>query len=204
MIPKLLFLILFIVSALSLSARETMIDVYQRIADHVPEGKILTITEFKGNFADEFTKDLISFIQANKNVSFVDYDIHRRVLEESMRYSEPVFDDRYSDAMPKLISPEISIIGSANRQKSNFIFKQKEHFDYEINLVELSTGLILVNINDRIQLRYNPPIILLIILIALVVALARWIIHLKNGYNVLLIVSIAMGLISLIVVWWVL
>ena len=199
-----IILAFFLFSSLLLIARESMTDIYQKIAENIPENKILTITDFKGNYADEFTRGLVSYIQANKNVSFVDYDIHRLVLEESMRYSDPVFDDRFTDAMPRLTSPEISIFGSANLQKSNILFKQREHFDYEVNLVELNTGLILVNINDRMQVRTNPPILLLIILIALIIAVARWIIHLKNGYNVRLIMSIAMGVITLIVVWYVL
>ena len=201
---KTIILIFFLISNIFLSARETMNDIYQRVTESIPEGKVLTVTDFKGNFADEFTRDLISYIQENKNVSFVDYDIHRLVLEESLRYSEPIFDDKFSDGIPRLTSPDISIIGSANLQKSHFLFKQREHFDYEINLVELSTGLILLNINDRIQIRYNPPILLLIILITLIIVVARWIIHLKNGYNFLVVISAAMGLITLIVVWYVL
>ncbi|MCL2065237.1 MAG: hypothetical protein FWG98_12840 [Candidatus Cloacimonetes bacterium] len=204
MIKKSIFFTLFLCLNIFLLARASMTDVFQNIADQIPEGKVITITDFQGNYAEEFTNDLINYIQMHKNVSFVDYDIHRRVLETQSMYSEPVFDDKFTDTMPRLISPDIGIFGSANLQRSNLLFKQKEHFDYEINLVELSTGLILVRQNDRIQVRFNPPILLLIILIALIIAVARWVIHLKNGYNVRLIISIAMGIITLIVVWYVL
>jgi len=201
---KRILIVLFLFCSLHLYSSEAISDIYQKISVYIPEGKVLTVTEMKGNFSDEFVKGLISYLQENRNISFVDYDIHRQVLEESLRYSEPVFDDKYSDTMPRLLSPDISIIGSANRQRSNFVFKQKVHFDYEINLVEISTGLIIVNINDRILLKHNPPILLLVILIALVIIVARWVIYLKNGYNVLLIISVAMGLVTLIIVWYIL
>ena len=201
---RLLILFLFLFLTTLLHPRETMTDIYQRIADNIPDNKVLTISEFKGNYANEFTREMLSFIIERKNISFVDYNIHRLVLEESLRYAEPVFDDKYNDTMPNLISPDIAIFGSANIQKSNFIFKQREHFDYEVNIVELSTGLILANLNDRIQVKYNPPIILIIVLITLIILVARWVIYKQNGYHILVIVSVAMGLITLILVWFIL
>ena len=181
-----------------------MENIYKKISEQIPDNKVLTITEIKGNYAEQFTLELKSYLNDNTNILLVDYNIHRLAIEESLRYAEPVFDSRFNENIPKLTTPEISIIGSANLQKSNFIFKQKLHFDYEINLVDLSTGIILVNVNDRIKVKNNPPILLLIILIALIIAVARWIVHLKNGYNVLLIFSIAIGLITLIVTWYLL
>jgi len=178
--------------------------IYETIVNQIPSDKVLTITEIKGSYSEEFTRGLKSYLNDNTNIQLVDYDIHKMALEESLRYAEPVFDNRFNETMPRLTTPEISIIGSANLQKSNFIFKQKEHFDYEIILVDLSTGLILANINDRVQMKYNPPILLLFILITLIIAVSRWIIHLRKGYNVLLILSFALGLITLIVVWFLL
>jgi hypothetical protein len=198
-----ILLVLFLLFA-CLFAREINTDIFRRIVEHVPEGKVLTITDFRGNYATEFTKAMMSYLQVHRNISFIDFDIHRMVLEEQMRFSEPVFDDKFTDEMPQLISPDIGIIGSANQQRSNILFKQREHLDYEINLVDLNTGLILLNLNDRIQTRYNPPLLLLGIMIVLILAIARWIIHLKKGYNVFIVICIASFFVVLIVVWYLL
>jgi len=187
-----------------LFAREINTDIFRRIAEHIPENQVLTITDFKGNYASEFTRALMSYLQVHRNISFIDFDIHRMVLEEQIRFSEPVFDDKFTDEMPRLISPDIGIIGSANQQRSNVLFKQREHLDYEINLVDLNTGLILLNLNDRIQTRYNPPLLLLGIMIVLILAIARWIIHLKKGYNVFTVICIASFFVVLIIVWYLL
>jgi hypothetical protein len=200
---KSIFLILLFVTV-SLHAKPDKDRLYEQITANIPEGKVLTITEFKGNYAKEFTKELTQYIRESKEVYFIDYDIHKKVLDENIKYSEPVFDNKYSAAMPNLVSPDISIFGSANMQKSNFFFKRKEHLDYEINLVELSTGLILYNVNDRLRIKYNPPILLLIILIVLVLAVARWVIFLRRGYNVHYILFTAMLFITIIIVWYLL
>ena len=197
-------ILMLLLSCLLLHARDVNTEIFQRIAEHVPEGKVLTITDFRGNHATEFTRGLISYLRTHKRVDFVDYDIHRMVLGENLRYSEPVFDDRFTESIPRLTAPDVGIIGSANLQRSNFLFKQREHLDFELNLVELSTGLIIANINDRIQVRYNPPILLLVILIALILGVARWIIYLKNGYKVMFIMSITLFLIAVVIVWYVL
>ena len=199
---KLLLVLLFF--CVSLYAREINTEIFRRIAEHVPENQVLTITDFRGNIASEFTGALMSYLQIHKNISFVDYDIHRMVLEEQIRFSEPVFDDKFTDTMPQLISPDIGIIGSANQQRSNILFKQREHLDYEINLVDLNTGLILLNLNDRMRTRYNPPLLLLGIMIVLILAIARWIIHLKKGHNVFKVICVASFFVVLIIVWYML
>jgi len=198
-----ILLILFLLST-CLFAREINTDIFRRIAENVPEGQVLTITDFRGNYAAEFTRALMSYLQVHKNISFIDFDIHRMVLEEQIRFSEPVFDDKFTDEMPRLISPDLGIIGSANQQRSNVLFKQREHLDYEINLVDLNTGLILLNLNDRIQTRYNPPLLLLGIMIVLILAVTRWIIHLKKGHNVFTVICVASFFVVLIVVWYML
>ena len=202
MYSKNILFILAILLYVALFARSDRADIYTQIGEKIPQDRVVTITEFKGNFSQEFTRELISYLVNIRNITVVDYDIHKMVLDENLRYSEPVFDDKYSDALPSLVSPDISIFGSANRQKSNFLFKQREHLDYEINLIEINTGIIIFSKNDRIIARYNPPILLLIILILLILAVARWYIHLKKGYNVRHVLIIAMSLITLIIVWY--
>jgi hypothetical protein len=199
---SLVLIILLITTTVLLSEKRSLIT--SDILQNLPHDKVYTITEFKGNYAPEFTRELIQILRSEKNITFVDYDIHRMVLDENLRYAEPVFDDKYSEGIPSLISPDISIIGSANRQKSNIIFKQKEHLDYDITFIELATGIILDNINGRVQVRYNPPILLLIFVIALVLLIARWIIYLQRGYNVRAIVVCAMAVVTFIVVWYLL
>jgi len=169
-----------------------------------PSDKIYTVTEFSGNYADEITLQLINALRTKKNIQFVDYDDQKMVISESLKYSEPVFDGKYSDSMPNLSTPDYMIHGTANLQRSNLLFKQKEHLDFMINLTDLSTGITLLNISERIQYRYNPPILLLITVLVLILAIARWIIYLKRGYNVMYIIIAAMLLVTLIVVWWVL
>lgn len=198
------YLILFLVLTSILLAKDKNSNYYEAIARQIPQGKVLTITEFRGNYADEFTRNLISNLKNRSDISFVDYDIHRKVLEESLKYSEPVFDKKHSSGMPVLTSPDLGIIGSANMQKSNFLFKQKEHLDFNVNIVDLNSGVIILNVNERIQMKKNPPILLLIIVILLIIAVSRWIIFLKNGYSVLFITSFAMFLITLIIVWYLL
>ena len=194
-----IILFLFILGVLF--AKESQISVFDQIADRIPSTKVVTITDFKGNFAEEFSKELISFL-VNRNFLVVDYDLHKMVLDENIKYSEPVFDDKYSDSLPNLVSPDIAIFGSANRQRSNFLFKQREHLDFEVNLIEINTGIIIYSTNDRIVARYNPPILLLIILIVLILAAARWFIYLKKGYNVRYVLISAMTLITMIIVWF--
>ena len=202
MIQKKLFFILFVFFLCILEAKVDMVTIYEQIAEKIPATKVITITELKGNFADDFRRELTAYLVNTKNITVVDYDLHKMVLDENLRYSEPVFDDKYSDAMPQLVSPDISLFGSANQQKSNFLFKQREHLDYEVNIIEINTGIIIYSLNDRIITRYNPPILLLIILIVLILAAARWFIYLKKGYNVRYVLMGAMALITLIIVWF--
>jgi len=199
---KLLTMLLMITSFLC-AKETTMNSLYEDIVAQFPQGKIYTITDFTGNYAKEFTQDLRATL-LTKNVSYVDYDRHQMVLQETMKYSEPVFDDKYQQGLPNLVTPEIMIYGNANRQRSNFLFKQKEHLDYAVTLIEMDTGLILLTTNDRVQIRFNPPILLLIIVIVLTLAIARWIIYLKKGYNVRPVIVAAMLVITVIVVWWLL
>ena len=169
-----------------------------------PDEAVYTVTDFRGNYANEFTTQLINDLRTKKNIQFVDYDDQKMVLHEMLKYTEPVFDGKHSDGMPNFVSPDYMIRGSANLQKSNILFKQKQHLDYELNLFELSSSLNLLNVNERIRYRYNPPILLLIILIVLILGIARWMIYLKRGYNVKSIIIASMLLVTVILVWWVL
>jgi len=169
-----------------------------------PSEKIYSITEFAGNYGFEFAIGIKNALIKRHKVTFVDYDNTQKVLAETMKYAEPVFDDKYTNALPHLTSPDIIIYGSANRQKSNILFKQKEHLDYQFTVTELDTGIILYSHGDRVALRYNPPVVLLIIAIVLTLAIARWIIYIKKGYNVRYVIISAMLILTLIIVWWLL
>ena len=76
-------LILLLVLTSFLQAKDKNTNYYEAIARQIPQGKVLTITEFRGNYADEFTRNLISYLKNRSDISFVDYDIHRKVLEET-------------------------------------------------------------------------------------------------------------------------
>jgi len=196
-------LIILLLCFAFLNAKITMNSLYESIIAQFPEDKVYTITDFSGNYAKDFSQNLRATL-LRKNILYVDYDIHQKVLQETLKYSEPVFDDKYQQNMPSLITPEILISGNASLQKSNFLFKQKEHLDFQVTLIEMDTGLILRTTNDRVQFRYNPPILLLIIVIVLILAVARWVIYLKKGYNVRHIIVGAMLVVTVIVVWWML
>jgi cation transport ATPase len=101
-------------------------------------------------------------------------------------------------------TPDIIISGVINLQKRGIIFKKKQYLEYSLMFSDLKTSLILANLNDRILYNYNPPIILLIILIISILLFARWIIYLKKGYKIKNIIIITMTVITLILVWFLL
>ena len=195
------FIIIIFLCVIVIWAKSDRETIYESFLEKIPRDKVVTIMEFKGNNANNFTKELMSFL-INNNFIVVDYEMHKMVLNENLKYSEPVFDNKYSDNMPNLVSPDIAIFGSTNRQKSNFLFKQKEHLEYEINLIEIATGYIIFSYHDRIVAKQNIPILLLIISILLILAVSRGIIYLKRGYNVQYVIVAAMVLITLIIVWY--
>jgi len=203
---KVYILALITLCLLSCAKEPDLTKVYENIARKIqfPTDKVYTITDFSGNYGSRFANDLKNALIKRYAIRFVDYDNTKKVLQETLKYSEPVFDDKYSNTLPNLISPDIIIYGSANRQKSNFLFKQKEHLDFQLTISEMDTGIILYTTTDRFQIRYNPPIILLIIAIVLILAIARWFIYLKKGYNVRYVILSAMLILTIIIVWWLL
>ncbi|MCL1826865.1 MAG: hypothetical protein FWG20_02385 [Candidatus Cloacimonetes bacterium] len=195
-------LVLLLAFTTLLFAKVKIDSIFEKLGQRIPENKVVTITEFKGNYTEQFTQELLSYLINVKQTEVVDYERHKMVLEQNLLYAEPVFDDKYTDALPSLVSPDIGLFGSANMQKSNFLFKRKEHLDYQINLIELATGVMIYSDNDRIIAKHNPPILLLIVLIVCILALARAIIYMKRGYNVRYVIISAMSLITLIIVWY--
>jgi hypothetical protein len=198
---KLALIILLALSSL-LAAKVDMSGIFEKVTQRIPDKKVVTITEFKGNYTEQFTQELLSYLINVTKTEVVDYERHKMVLEQNLLYAEPVFDDKYTDTLPNLVSPDIGIFGSANMQKSNFLFKRKQYLDYQINLIELATGVMIYSANDRVMIRHNPPIMLLIILIILILALARAISYMKKGYNVRYVIITAMALITVIIVWY--
>jgi hypothetical protein len=170
----------------------------------VPEGSVITITEFTGNHAHEFTQAFKSFVTTHESdIDIIDFDMQRAVLMESLRYSEPVFDDRFIDVMPSLRTPDVSLMGASNLQRRGFLLRRRQHLDFQVNLVEIQTGIILLNLSDRILISHNVPIVLLAILIALILGITRLIIHLRRGYNVFWFIVGALFIIVLIIVWFI-
>jgi len=197
-----LLIILVLINTL-LHAKDIDTAIFQRIIKEIPEGQVLTVSEFRGNFATEFTRDLKSYLTQN-NIRFTSETVQRTVLEERDRHSEPIHDGRLSE-FPSFTSPDLVIYGSAVLQHNrNFLFKQREHLDIEINIADLNTSLIILNLNERFIKRYNPPLLLLLIVVVLILTIARLIIHLKRGYNVFAVICVAMFLVALIVAWYLL
>jgi hypothetical protein len=194
-------LILLTTSVFSIDQLE---ESFEFMMSRLPQGSVVTITEFTGNFADEFTQGFKSFVTTHESdVNIVDFEIHRVVLLESLRYSEPVFDDRFADTMPSLRSPDISLMGSSNLQGRGFMLRRRQHLDFQVNLVEIATGIIILNHNERIIIRHNIPYLLLAILIGLILGVTRLIIHLRRGYNVFWFIAGALFLIVLIIMWFI-
>jgi len=175
-----------------LHAENNIFPSWNSIIEHISRGKILTFSEFKGNYANELAQELLLFLRDEQGYQVVDWDTEQTVYsKDQLRWNN------------RVIIPEIEIRCSAHKQKSNFIFKRQEHLDYELYFIEITTGKIIYNIHERIRTKLNPPIILFVFLFFLCVIFGGSIIYYHKGHGVKYLLSGSMSLILLIIIWFI-
>lgn len=167
-------------------------------------GDILIFSELEGNYANDFSKKLISFLEKEHNVNFVDYDIQKDVLLKKIKFSEPVYinpDLKLSESLEK---PKYMLNLKANINFDRHLLVRRESLGYELTIINIDNGIIQNTIKDFFILKQKISVVFIISIIVIILLLARLIIFLNKGYNVKPVFFITSLSIIIVIAWYLL
>ncbi len=199
-----LFLCFFSMSLQAKKITEHVLnDIDKHFSNNLILDKVFVISGLEGNYANDFSRILISYLQKKHNISFVDYEIQKDILLEKIKYSEPVFEKSTSPLDKKLVKPDYAFMLKSNLIQEKVLMKNKKTLSVDLKLLDIDTGIIISTYNKTFENKEKPNILYLIIFICLVFIISRVLIFFKNGYNVGFIVIFSMLIIFFSVAWYI-